>query len=99
MIFFNKYINNKYFYTGLVFIVWWVFFDEESLIVQHNLANVKNDLIKQKEYYNSEIKKDNEAIKTLQNDTLQLEKYAREKYYMKKENEDVFVITSAKSEI
>lgn len=92
MNFFDKYINNKYFYVGIVFIIWWVFFDQESLLVQYKLTQVKNDLNKQKEYYNDNIKNDKAAINTLQNDTVLLEKYAREKYYMKKDNEDVFII-------
>ncbi|MBC8320674.1 MAG: septum formation initiator family protein [Bacteroidetes bacterium] len=90
--FFRKYINNKYFYTGLLFLVWWVFFDQESLIVQYNLSRVKTGLENQKEFYNNEIKKDEAAINTLQNDTVFLEKYAREKYFMKKDDEDVFVV-------
>ena len=94
--FFRKYINNKYFYTGLVFLIWWIFFDQESLIVQYDLARVKIGLEKQKEYYQNEIKEDEAAINTLQNDTVLLEKYAREKYFMKKDNEDVFVIVPTK---
>ena len=90
--FFRKYINNKYFYTGLLFLIWWVFFDQESIIVQYDLARVRLGLEDQKEYYKSEIEKDEASINTLQNDTVFLEKYAREKYYMKKDNEDVFVI-------
>ena len=93
--FFRKYINNKYFYTGLLFLIWWIFFDQESLIVQYDLASVKIGLEKQKEYYMNEIKEDEAAINTLQNDTVLLEKYAREKYFMKKDNEDVFVIVPA----
>ncbi len=96
--FFKKYINNKYFYTGLLFMIWWVYFDQESLIVQYDLAKIKNGLIDQKEYYLDEIEKDKEAINTLQNDTLLLEKYAREKYYMKKDNEDVYVIIHDKED-
>ncbi len=92
MMFFKKYINNKYFYTGLLFLIWWIFFDQESLIVQYNLKSVKDGLNDQKQYYLEEIKTDQEAINTLQNDTVLLEKYAREKYYMKKDNEDVYVI-------
>lgn len=90
--FFRKYINNKYFYTGLLFLIWWIFFDQESLIVQYDLNKVKSGLEKQKEHYNSELEKDKTAINTLQNDTVLLEKYARENYLMKKDNEDVFVI-------
>lgn len=90
--FFRKYIHNKYFYTGLLFLIWWIFFDQESLIVQYDLSSVKTGLKNQKEHYISEIQKDEAAINTLQNDTVLLEKYAREKYFMKKDNEDVFVI-------
>ncbi|MBT3173898.1 MAG: septum formation initiator family protein [Lentimicrobiaceae bacterium] len=90
--FLKKYINNKYFYTGMVFVVWWIFFDQESLIVQYDLAKIKLGLESQKEYYEDEISKDQQSIETLQNDTLELEKYAREKYLMKKDNEDVYVI-------
>lgn len=98
MMFFKKYINNKYFYTGLLFLIWWIFFDQESLIVQYNLKSVKNGLEDQKQYYIEEIIKDQEAINTLQNDTVLLEKYAREKYYMKKDNEDVYVIVRDEEE-
>jgi len=90
--FFRKYINNKYFYTGLVFLIWWIFFDQESILVQYELTKVRFGLENQKDYYNSEIEKDESAINTLQNDTVFLEKYAREKYFMKKDNEDIFVI-------
>lgn len=76
--------------------IWWIFFDQESLIVQYNLNRLKSGLEQQKEYYNSEIKKDEASINTLQNDTVFLEKYAREKYFMKKDNEDVFVIVRDK---
>jgi len=73
-------------------LIWWIFFDQESLIVQYELARVRIGLEKQKDYYNNEIEKDETSINTLQNDTVFLEKYAREKYFMKKDNEDVFVI-------
>jgi cell division protein FtsB len=92
MMFFRKYILNKYFITGLGFIVWMVFFDQESFIDQFRLSRTLNDLEHQKEYYLEEIEKTRGAIDILENDTAHLEKYAREKYYMKKDNEDVFVI-------
>lgn len=82
----------------MIFVIWWVFFDQESLVVQYNLTKIKVGLEDQKEYYYEEIEKDREAINTLQNDTVLLEKYAREKYYMKKDNEDVFVIIREEEE-
>ena len=90
--FFRKYILNKYFITGLGFLVWMVFFDQESFIHQFRLSRTLHDLENQKEYYQEEIGKTRGAIHVLENDTVHLEKYAREKYYMKKDNEEVFVI-------
>ena len=90
--FFKKYINNKYFYTGLAFVIWMIFFDQESFIDRYHLNQTLKDLENQKAFYLDEINKNEAAIYILENDTSQLEKFAREKYYMKKDNEDVFVI-------
>jgi cell division protein FtsB len=90
--FFKKYINNRYFYTGLAFIVWMLFFDQENIVEQIHLSRQLNDLEDQKEFYLHEIEANTEAINVLENDTARLEEYAREKYYMKKDGEDVFVL-------
>lgn len=92
MRFISKYILNKYTITLIVFLVIWVYYDQESLIDQYELQKIENGLEDQKQFYQKEIEEDMEAINLLQNDTVFLEKYAREKYYMKKDNEDVFVI-------
>jgi cell division protein FtsB len=96
--FFKKYINNKYFYTGLAFVVWMVFFDSDNLMEQMKLNHKINHLEQKKEFYQKEISKNQNAIKALTYDTAQLEKFAREKYFMKKDNEDVFVIIRSKHE-
>jgi len=90
--FLKKYILNKYFVTGLAFLVWMLFFDQESFIDQIKLSRTLKNLEHQKDYYQKEISNIEDAIYVLENDTAHLEKYAREKYFMKKENEDVFVI-------
>jgi cell division protein FtsB len=90
--FIKKYINNKYFYTGLAFVVWMTFFDQESFIDRYRLNRTLEGLENQKAFYLDEINKNEAAIYILENDTSQLERFAREKYYMKKDNEDVFVI-------
>lgn len=76
----------------MAFLVWMVFFDQESFIEQFKLSRTLNNLGTQKNYYEDEIEKTRGAINVLENDTAHLEKYAREKYYMKKDNEEVFVI-------
>ena len=96
---FNKRIlRNKYFYTGLIFAVWVLFFDQESMLEQYRLSDTLSGLNHQKEYYLNEISQTEKAIKTLENDSVSLEKYAREKYYMKKSNEDVYVIVRDKDQ-
>jgi cell division protein FtsB len=90
--FFRKYINNKYFYTAFAFLVWMVFFDQESFIEQYRLSQTLRGLESQKEFYIEEIEKNEMTIDLLETDSSALEKFAREKYFMKKDNEEVFVI-------
>jgi len=90
--FFLKYINNRYFYTTLAFIIWMAFFDSDNLREQMRLSNKIERLEQQKHFYRTEIQKNKSSLNALKYDTTQLEKYAREKYFMKKDNEDVYVI-------
>jgi len=94
--FFSKYINNRYFYTGLAFVIWMVFFDNDNVREQMRLTKKIEQLQEKKHFYQSEIEKNKSALKALKYDTLQLEKFAREKYFMKKDNEDVYVIIRKK---
>jgi cell division protein DivIC len=86
-----KLLSNKYIWVGLFFIVWMTFLDNYSYF-DHQMLNKEMDELKEnKKYYQEEIKKDSKSIKELQNSE-QIEKFAREKYYMKKENEDIYII-------
>ncbi len=96
--FFLKYINNRYFYTALAFVIWMAFFDNDSFREQMGLSNKINRLEQQKHFYQTEIQKNKSALNALKYDTTQLEKYAREKYFMKKDNEDVYVVIRKKAE-
>lgn len=66
--------------------------DQENIVEQLKLSKNLDELEDQKEFYLEEIKNNSEAIYVLETDTVLLEKYAREKYYMKKDGEDVFVL-------
>ena len=68
-----------------------IFLDNYSYFDHRVLDNQIDELEDNKKYYQEEIKKDQENIKKLKNPQ-QIEKYAREKYYMKKENEDIYII-------
>ncbi len=86
-----KFMSNKYVLILLFFVVWMLFLDNYSYL-EHRLLNKQIDeLDDNKKYYQEEIYKDEQNIKLLK-DTDQIEKYAREKYFMKKENEDIYII-------
>ncbi|MBN1925073.1 MAG: septum formation initiator family protein [Prolixibacteraceae bacterium] len=88
--FLNKY--KVYFIIIALFLVWILFFDEYNLIrmkrESHKLKNLKQEV----EYLQQKIKEDRARLKALKTDTAELEKFAREEYLLKKENEDVFII-------
>lgn len=88
----KKFFLNKYFYVGFGFLLWMLFADQESLIVQYKLSDDIKTLEKQKEFYLEEIDKNRSSLEILTNDTSSLEKFARENYFMKKDNEEVFVV-------
>lgn len=67
------------------------FFDVNSFIKQYKLSQELSELKQHEDYYRSEIKKDSLIIQALSQDE-GMEKYAREHYYMKKENEDIFIV-------
>lgn len=69
-----------------------IFFDQESIVVQYNLSKDISGLKQQEKFYVEEIEKNKASLNILTTDTASLEKYARETYFMKKDNEDVFVV-------
>ena len=76
---------------GLLFVLWMLFFDSNSYLNHNRLSNDINQLQKDKQHYKEEIKNDSIALEELSSPE-GLEKYAREKYHMKKENEEIFLI-------
>ena len=69
-----------------------MFFDQENIIEQFRLSATLDELENKKSYYLSETEINLEIIEKLETDSAWIEKYAREKYFMKKPDEDVFVI-------
>jgi cell division protein FtsB len=87
-------IKNKYFLTIIALIVWLLFFDKNDIFTQRETFAKLNKLKTNQRYYRDEIKKDSVALIELKTNTESLEKFAREKYLMKKDNEDVFVFVT-----
>ena len=88
---FLKFLANRYVLVLLFFIVWMLFFDNYSYLEHRVLDKEIEEIEDNIQYYKTEIKKDSANIKHLKNDD-RVEKYAREKYYMKRENEDIYII-------
>ena len=83
--------KNLFFLIFIVFSVWMLFFDSNSWFFHNDLNNEIEDIQEEKSYYIESIKKDEEEIKKLSTEE-GIEKYGREKYHMKKENEEIYLI-------
>jgi len=86
-----KPFKNIFLLVTIIFIVWMLFFDANSWLIHRELNKEIDALNVKKEFYESEISSDKKEIKILQTPE-GVEKYAREKYNMKKENEDIYII-------
>ena len=86
-----KFLSNTYVWVLLFFSSWMIFLDNYSYFDHRILDQQIEDLEDNATYYKEEINKDQENIKQLKNSE-QIEKYAREKYYMKKDSEDIYII-------
>lgn len=86
------FFTNKYFIALMAVLVWLLFFDKNNLIQQYRLQKQLHDLQRDKQYYLEEIRRDSTDLRMLQDDPDALERYARENYLMKRENEDIYII-------
>lgn len=89
-------ISNKYVLILTAFVVWMLFLDSNSWLVHHELNSQIEDLNDSKEYYSKQIAKDKVILKKL-HDSIELEKFARQEYFMKRENEEIYIIEYADS--
>ncbi|MGY3052881.1 cell division protein FtsB [Pedobacter sp. UYEF25] len=84
--------RNKYFLATLAFFFWIMFFDKNDMMSQYEYRTEANKLQNEKEYYEKETAQVKTDLTELSTNLNTAEKFAREKYFMKKDNEDVFVI-------
>lgn len=88
----RPFVTNKYAITLLAFVVYIVFFDSNSLISraksQTEISNLENEI----KFYRQHIETDQAKIDALNSSLENLEKFAREEYLMKNENEEIFII-------
>lgn len=87
-----SYLKNKYALTAGIFIIWIAFFDQNNLITQYQYHSELNKLNEEKRFYQEELEVIKEDLNELRSNPKTLEKFAREKYLMKKDDEVLFVI-------
>ena len=86
---FPKNLFNKYLLAVVIFLIWMIFFDSNRMISQYSLQKSVNDLEREKENFEQNIVQIKEDKKDIEENKV---KFARKKYFMHKENEDVFII-------
>jgi cell division protein FtsB len=88
-----SWLKNKYFLTLSGFMVWMLFFDERDFFTISRYRQELKELQQSKNYYTAEIKANQDKLRISPNS---LEKTARETYYMKRDNEDLYLIQGQK---
>jgi cell division protein FtsB len=84
--------QNKYFLCAFAFVVWMLFFDRNDMLSQYEYSSEVQKLETEKAFYEKETAQVRKDLNELTTNLKMAEKFAREKYFMKKDNEDVFVI-------
>jgi len=88
-------LTNKYFLATLLFILWMFFFDPKDWGTALSKNNKLKEFQKSEEHLSKIINETKDELKQLKSNVQTIEKYAREKYFMKKENEDLFIISTS----
>ena len=83
--------TNMYVLVLTVFVIWMLFFDTNSLLIHLELRKEIKKLEKQQEFLKDEIAKDKKVLEKL-SDPEELEKFAREQYYLKRKDEEIYLI-------
>ena len=84
--------RNFYFVAFAVFFAWMLLLDSNNLVARYQLGAKLDALEDEKEYYEEKIREVKKDRSELFGDRESIEKFAREKYLMKKESEDIYII-------
>lgn len=87
-----SWLKNKYLIAGGFFIIWMIFFDPKDIPSGFERANKLNELQKSEQHLDELIAESEKELDLLKHNAQSIEKYAREKYMMKKDNEDLFIV-------
>lgn len=93
---FIPYLKDKYVIVILFTVVWMIFFDRHDIISQFQARMKLKEMRKDKEYFRQKIDEVKKERDELMQNPQTMEKFAREKYFMKKDNEDIFILDKKK---
>lgn len=85
-------LKNKYLLTGVAFLILMLFLDRNNLVSQYRMRRELNGLRKELQFYRDQARLDSIELSRLMGDSLELEKLGREKYLMKRDSEDIYLI-------
>src|SRR4051795_11478637 len=85
-------VSNKYIIATMAFVLMMLFFDDNNIFLQLDRKRQINNLLKSKAFYEAQIANTQQTLKDLQSSPASVEKYAREKFLIKRDNEDVFIV-------
>ena len=91
-----SWLKNKYLLTGAFFVIWMLFFDPKDILSDFERRDKLNELQTSELHLKQQITDAKQELGLLKNNAQSIEKYAREKYLMKKDNEDLFIVKSAR---
>ncbi|MBR6252192.1 MAG: septum formation initiator family protein [Bacteroidales bacterium] len=84
--------QNRITFGVIIFVIWMAFFDEDNVFVRINLSRKVSELQEETAQLQSTIERDRRKMEELSSDRSQLEKFAREEYFMKKNDEVIFIV-------
>jgi cell division protein DivIC len=90
-----SWLKNKYLLTGVFFAVWMIFFDPKDILSDLDRRDKLKELQTSELNLKNQITDAKQELDLLKNNAQSIEKYAREKYLMKKDNEDLFIVKTA----
>ncbi|MBL0145891.1 MAG: septum formation initiator family protein [Chitinophagaceae bacterium] len=89
---FPSWLKSKYLITGLLFLVWMLFFDTKDILSGFAQKSKLSNLQKSEQHLTKQIAETGKELDLLKTNAQTIEKYARENYLMKKDNEDIFIV-------
>lgn len=91
-------LGNKFFLVTVVFFAWLIFFDKNDLLSHYEYHQQLKKLKMERDFYQKETDKVTQELDQLSTNPRELEKFGREKYMMKRDNEDVYIVEREKTQ-